>query len=72
MATNEAPNYWTGETVFKVSSQDQPPVDPQIIIDLGRRGLTMVGADPNKIPVLRLYKNGSVTPAEVPDNSPDL
>jgi len=72
MAANETVNYSTGEIVLKAGSQDRPPVDTRRIIELGRSGLTMVGVDPNQIPVLRLYKNGSVTPPEAPDSNPDL
>lgn len=73
MATNETVHFWTGDRVFHGNgSEHSTPVDPRRIIELGRSGLIMVGVDPNQIPVLRLYKNGSVTPPEAPDSNLDL
>ena len=72
MATIETVTDCPGEIVLKAGSQDRPPVDARRIIELGRSGLTMVGVDPNQIPVLRLYKNGSVAPPEATDSNPDL
>lgn len=69
MAEDGTVNPWTGDIVFRAGSENRRTVDPRSIIDLGRSGLTMIGVDPDLIPVLKIPEIDFVTPAETPDTN---